>query len=233
MDQHRLDRAVGHRLPERREVIVAVGGRPPHPRRLVEDLDRVRAERSTRARPPWAALPPGRRVRRLASEIHESSFRSFTDRRAAHRRRAHRVVQLAAGARPRGRAPGPCRHARAADRRYRPRALDAGERRADLRRAALAEPRLGRGPDLPDRARGAPPAGAGATAGRRPRVPLHRDRRRRQGVQGRHGADRGFRGEPRGRRGRPPARPRRGTDGRPRCDPRRHARSPTPASTTR
>ena len=43
VDQHRVDRAVGHRLAERREVLLAVGGRAPHARRLVEDLDRAAA----------------------------------------------------------------------------------------------------------------------------------------------------------------------------------------------
>ena len=38
-----------------------------------------------------------------------------------------------------------------------------------------------------------------------------------------HGADRGFRGDGRGGRGRAPARARRGCHDRPRCDPRRHA----------
>ena len=40
VDQDRIDRARGHRLPEGREVLVAVGRRAPHARRLVEDLDR-------------------------------------------------------------------------------------------------------------------------------------------------------------------------------------------------
>ena len=96
--------------------------------------------------------PRARRGRPLACDTaHESSLRSFPDRRPAHRRRPHGVVQLVAGARRRG-------ALRAADRRYRPRALDARERRADPRRPALARARLGRGPDLPGGER------AGATA---------------------------------------------------------------------
>ena len=43
MDQHRLDPRGGHRLEELRVVVLAVGGRPPHPRRLIEDLDRLAA----------------------------------------------------------------------------------------------------------------------------------------------------------------------------------------------
>ena len=56
--------------------------------------------------------------------------------------------------------PTASRDARAAHRRYRPRAIDSRERRADPRRAALAEPRLGRGAGLPVRARRAPSRGA-------------------------------------------------------------------------
>ena len=57
MDHHRLDRRAVHRLAEGGEVLVAVAGRPPHPRALVEDLDRVAAAaRSPRSialgRPP-------------------------------------------------------------------------------------------------------------------------------------------------------------------------------------
>ena len=43
MDQHRVDRARAHRLAKRRHVLVAVGRRTPHARRLVEDLDRAAA----------------------------------------------------------------------------------------------------------------------------------------------------------------------------------------------
>ena len=43
VDQHGVDRARGERLAERGEVLVAVGGGPPHARRLVEDLDRAAA----------------------------------------------------------------------------------------------------------------------------------------------------------------------------------------------
>jgi hypothetical protein len=43
VDHDRLDRAVGHQLAERLDVRVLVVRRPPHPRRLVEDLDRVAA----------------------------------------------------------------------------------------------------------------------------------------------------------------------------------------------
>src|SRR4029077_1991955 len=73
----------------------------------------------------------------------ESQVRTIAHRRAAHRRRAHGAVQLAARAPPRGRAG-------AAHRGHRPRALHTGERRADPRRVALARARLGRGADLAD-----------------------------------------------------------------------------------
>jgi len=43
VDQHRSDRAVGHHLAEGGDVLVAVGRRFPHARRLVEDLDRLAA----------------------------------------------------------------------------------------------------------------------------------------------------------------------------------------------
>ena len=99
--------------------------------------------RSTpRGRPPW------RRGRRLAWSGHtrlhgiqcpdEGQVRAVAHGRAAHRRREDGTVQLAPGARPR-------RRVRAADRGHRPRALDARERGADPRRAALARARLGRG----------------------------------------------------------------------------------------
>ena len=88
--------------------------------------------------------------------------------------------------------------ARAAHRGHRPRALDARERRADPRRAALAGARLRRGPDLA--ARRAPTATRRRwqqLLDERPRLPLDRDRRGRQArSRTRHGADRGFRGEP-------------------------------------
>ena len=67
--------------------------------------------------------------------------------------------------------------ARAAHRGHRPRALDARERRADPRRAALAGARLGRGADPPDRALRAPPRGPAGAARRGPRLSLERDRR--------------------------------------------------------
>ena len=43
VDQDGLDRAVGDRLAELFEVVFAVRGRPPHARRLAEDLDRLAA----------------------------------------------------------------------------------------------------------------------------------------------------------------------------------------------
>ena len=66
------------------------------------------------------------------------------------------------------------RDARPAHRRYRPRALDAGERRADPRRAALAGDRLRRGADQPDLAHRSPPGGAAEAARRGPRLSLDR-----------------------------------------------------------
>ena len=41
VDHDGLERRVGHRLPKRFEVLVGVSGRPPHPRALMEDLDRI------------------------------------------------------------------------------------------------------------------------------------------------------------------------------------------------
>src|SRR5205807_1013639 len=43
VDQHRAHGAVGDRLAEGREVLLAVGRRAPHARGLVEDLDRLGA----------------------------------------------------------------------------------------------------------------------------------------------------------------------------------------------
>src|SRR5829696_6869150 len=71
----------------------------------------------------------------------EGTFRAFSNRRAAHRRREDGTVQLATRA-PLG------RRVRAAHRGHRPRALDARERGADPRRPALARARLARGTDL-------------------------------------------------------------------------------------
>ena len=79
-------------------------------------------------------------------------FAPSPDRRPAHRRRAHGALQLADGPRQR-------RDARAAHRGHRPRALDARERRADPRRAALAGARLRRGPDQPGQPHRPPPGG--------------------------------------------------------------------------
>ena len=113
--------------------------------------------------------------------------------------------------------------AAAAHRGHRPRALHARERRADPRRAALAGARLGRGPGPPDAARrAATPRSSQQLLDERPRLPLDRDGRRRQGLQG---AARRRPRLPRDRRGRgrgAPARPRRRRDRRPRRHPRRH-----------
>ena len=123
---------------------------------------------------------------------------------------------------------------RAAHRGHRPRALDARERRADPRRAALAGARLGRGPDLPGRARRAPRRGPAAAARRRPRLPLDRDGRGRQGLQGSSTAPTAASAASDEGRGRgAPARPRRRRDRRPRRHPRRHDASSTSTSTTR
>src|SRR6266540_4989116 len=87
----------------------------------------------------------------------EGTVRAFSNRRAAYRRREDGPVQLAPGARL-------GRPVRPQDRGHRPRALDAGERRADPRRAALARARLGRGPALSVGAPRAPRRGGRAAA---------------------------------------------------------------------
>ena len=118
---------------------------------------------------------------------------------------------------------GAGRHARPAHRGHRPRALDARERRADPRRAALARARLRRGPDLAGRARRPPPGGRSQQlldAGHAYRSTATADDVKAYKEQ--HGADRGFRGEARGRGRRAPARARRGRDRRARRHPRRH-----------
>ena len=68
VDQDGVDRARGHRLPERRDVLVAVGRRSPHARRLVEDLDRRGSRARRRARSPSAGRPRARRALRSACE---------------------------------------------------------------------------------------------------------------------------------------------------------------------
>src|SRR4051812_2855523 len=110
----------------------------------------------------WApiSIGPGR-FASLASCVHARAVRSFADGRAPHRWGADGTVQLAPGPRPR-------RRARAAHRGHRSRALHAGERRADLRGAALAGARLGRRPRLPVRAPG--PARRGRRAADRLQV---------------------------------------------------------------
>ena len=94
------------------------------------------------------------------------------------------------------------RHARAAHRGHRPRALDAGERRADPRRAALAGARLGRGPDPPDRPRADRHGEALQAAARPPATPTARTRPPTtcKAYKQQHGAERGFRGGRRGQR---------------------------------
>ena len=114
-------------------------------------------------------------------------------------------------------------HAGPAHRGHRPRALDARERRADPRRAALAGARLGRGPDLAGLAHRAPPGGARSSCSAEGR-PTARPRRPTTSRPTRTSTapTRGFRGDGGGRGRRPPARPRRRRDGRPRPHPRRH-----------
>ena len=74
------------------------------------------------------------------------ALRALADRLPAHRRRAHRALQLAL-------CPAHRRQLPAADRGHRPRPLDARGDRGDLRGPALARPRLGRRGDQPVRAR--------------------------------------------------------------------------------
>ena len=153
-------------LVERRDLLVGVDRRLPRARVLVEDLDRVARRARRRARRPWPDRRRGRRGRRcsmcLESYLDARPLRPLADRRPAHRRRAHRALQLADGARER-------RDARPAHRGHRPRALDAGERRADPRRAALARARLRRGPDLAGLAHRPPPGAARSSCSTRAR----------------------------------------------------------------
>src|SRR5580693_2617708 len=83
------------------------------------------------------------RLRLACGASYEGSLRAISHRGPAHRRCAHGPVQLAAR-------PPQRRRDGAAHRGHRPRALDAGERRADHRRVAVAGARLGRGPDPAD-----------------------------------------------------------------------------------
>ena len=154
VDHDGLDRPVVHQLAELGHVVVLPARGPPHARGLVEDLDRVGADRRARARGRSPARPPWRRGRRLASRLAIRSKRmrvSFAPSPTGQlhiggARTALYNWLLARKAR---------RHARAAHRGHRPRALHARERRADPRRPALARARLGRGPVLAGRARAA------------------------------------------------------------------------------
>ena len=224
VDHHRFDRRGVHRLAERGEVLLAVAGRPPHPRALVEDLDRFAAALG-------AALD---RLRQApgCGDVGADQHRALVTRRPRPLM-THPVSDT-----PRLRfAPSPtgalhiggartalynwlaARHggwrAGAADRGHRPRALDRGERRADPRRAALARARLGRGAGLPGRR--APSSHEAALARLLESGAAYRDTATAKEVEAwkaEHGADRGYRGEPERRAGRrgPPAGARRGRD---------------------
>src|SRR5215212_8149483 len=85
----------------------------------------------------WICVDSGRSSS-VACCVHARALRSFSDRSAPYRWSADGTVQLAPGA---GAGRG---GVRPADRGHRPRALDARERGADLRGAALARARLGR-----------------------------------------------------------------------------------------
>src|SRR5438309_7204481 len=104
----------------------------------------ARAPRSTPRSIAFGSPPAGETWAPISMRAdYEGSLRTIAHGRAAHRRRAHRPVQLAGGA-------ARARHDGAAHRGHRPRALDGGERRADPRRAELARARLGRGADHAD-----------------------------------------------------------------------------------
>ena len=204
VDRDDLDPRGLHRLPERGEVIVGVAGRPPHPRALVEDLDRFAAALlgaldGPESPPPvetWAPISmvssdPSVRVRFAPSPTG-----------ALHIGGARTALYNWLFARGRGGETGP------ADRGHRPRALHSRERRADPRRPALAGARLGRGPGQPVRAGRSPPGGARAAAGVGRGLPRPGDRRRRRGLEEGARQPRLPRGAERGpRRRRPPACP--------------------------
>ena len=144
----------------------------------------------------------------------ESPIRPVAHRCPAHRWRQDGTLQLAGG-------PRDGRFAGAADRRHRPRALDAGERRADPRGAALAGARLGRGPCQPGRASRSPPRAHRRAARVGPRLPRPRDLRAGAGLQAgqrQRRLSRRARG-PAGRRNPPPG-SRRGRDRGRGSDPR-------------
>ena len=176
VDHQRLERRVRHRGVERVDLLGRVDPRPPRPRALVEELDRVAASLHASLHRLRGATCRGD----VCADEHEvwtpalhgmlcpdaRAIRSLTDGRPAHRGCADGTVQLAPGPRQRRPVPAP-------DRGHRPRALDPGERRADLRRPALARARLGRGARVPVRARRAPRRGRAAAARRGPRLPLH------------------------------------------------------------
>ena len=199
VDQQRVDVESADRLVERGDLLLGVVlARPPRARALVEDLDRPAAAlvpRSTAlAGPPagetWAPISMLARVLACCVQ-HARPLRPVADRRPAHRRRADGAVQLAARARPR-------RRAGAAHRGHRPRALDARERRADLRGAALARARLGRRAVFQSAARRPPRRGRRAAARRAatPTAPPPAPTRSRPTRRPRD--DRGFRGEDEG-----------------------------------
>ena len=68
VDDDGFDPRAVHRLAEGGEVLVAVGGRPPHPRALVKDLDRVGSRARRRARARWPARPLWKHGLRSAPE---------------------------------------------------------------------------------------------------------------------------------------------------------------------
>ena len=188
MDHERLDVGALDRLAVGSELVVVVDARLPGPRVLIEDLDRpagallaaldglrgptggghVRADQHF-AGPPLLgdAKLPVMRARFPPSPTG-----------ALHIGNARTALYNWLLARGSGRRAG------APDRGHGPRALDAGERPADLRQPRMARDRLGRRPDLPVRQRAPARRGRPAAARLRPRLPLDRRPRRGQGVQG-------------------------------------------------
>ena len=141
MDRDDLHLGCVHRLAEGGEVVVGVAGRPPHPRALVEDLDRLAAHLLGALDRLGQATPCGNMGADQHDELRSvnpsSPLRPVTDGRPPHRWSEDGTVQLALRA-------GPGWGDDPADRGHGPRAIDPGERRADPRRAALARARLGR-----------------------------------------------------------------------------------------
>ena len=168
-----------HRLLVRGELVLGVLPRPPRPRALAEELDRLGSPVPRRGRPRWRGPPLGKRARRLASGASSCRFASPL-RRPARSTSAAPAPHCTTGCSRAGQPAGRCSCAsRTPTASVRPRRTS---RRSTTR--SMARSSTGTRSRFQTARGRAPPRGARAAAGRRAGLPLDGDRRERQGVQG-------------------------------------------------